>query len=254
MNRISYLVFFTVLLSAPLQAGAHDDTLFTAILMDHVVNGAVNYTDIAKDERLDTYLGQLAETKAIELPSREAQLAFWINAYNAYTLKLVASVPAAESITEITGLGTKGDADTAKPWDQAIAEIGGETYTLNHIENEIIRPEFNDARIHFALVCAAYSCPQLRNEAYVPDRLNEQLNEQGRHFMTHRNVIDPRTRTAQLSQIFKWFDVDFGSDEKELLRYLADFVEVPAANSLRNEARRWTVSYSEYVWSLNDRP
>lgn len=254
MNRFSFLVVIAALLSAPLHAGAPDDTLFTAILKDNVVDGAVNYPGIAKDDRLDTYLDQLAATDPTKLPSRDAQLAFWINAYNAYTLQLVSSVPKAKSIKEITGLGTRGDPDSAKPWDQAIAKIGGKSYTLNHVENEIIRPEFNDARIHFALVCAAYSCPQLLNEAYVADRLNDQLNEQGRLFMEHRNVIDPRTRTAKLSQIFKWFNVDFGNDEKELLRYLADFAEVRAANSLRNEAHRWTVSYLEYDWTLNDRP
>ena len=240
--------------TASVISAAPDDALFTDILMDHVDEGAVDYRSIADDERLDTYLAQLAATDPATLPGRDAQLAFWINAYNAYTLKLVASVEGVTTIREITGLGTKGDPDTAKPWDQPIAVIGGKTYTLNQVEHEIIRPEFGDARIHFALVCAAYSCPQLRSEAFVADRLDAQLDEQGRWFMEHRNEINPRTRTAGLSQLFTWFAEDFGADQNAILRYAAQFVTVPAAaNSLRNEPQRWTVTYLDYDWSLNDR-
>jgi len=242
-----------VLASAGLAAGP-DHSLLTSILQDHVDGTAVDYPAIAKDDRLEVYLAQLAKTDPASLASKAEQLALWINAYNAYTLQLVASVPDATTIREITGLGTKGDAETAKPWDQAIAVVGGETYTLNQIEHEIIRPEFNDARIHFALVCAAYSCPNLRPEAYVADRLEQQLDEQGRWFMTNRNELDPRTRTAQLSQLFNWFAEDFGADQNAILRYAAQFVESPAAaNSLRNEPHRWTVDYLYYDWSLNDR-
>jgi len=247
------LFFAGVLLAAPASA-APDDALFTAILSDHVDEGAIDYPAIADDERLDSYLAQLAATDPAALPGRDAQLAFWINAYNAYTLQLVASVDGVTTIREITGLGTKGDPETAQPWDQPIAHIGGKAYTLNQVEHEIIRPEFGDARIHFALVCAAYSCPQLRSEAYVAERLDAQLNEQGRWFLEHRNAIDPRTRTAGLSQLFTWFAEDFGADQNAILRYAADFVKNPAAaNSLRNEPQRWKVSYLDYDWTLNDR-
>ena len=253
--RVSTLSFLLgSLFTGAVLSAAPDDALFTAILQDHVDEGAVDYASIADDERLDPYLAQLAATDPATLPGRDAQLAFWINAYNAYTLKLVASVDGISSIREITGIGTKGDPDSAKPWDQPIAGIGGKTYTLNQVEHEIIRPEFGDARIHFALVCAAYSCPQLRREAYVADRLDDQLDEQGRWFLEHRNTFDPRTRTAGLSQLFTWFAEDFGADQNAILRYAADFVSNPAAaNSLRNEPQRWTVSYLDYDWSLNNR-
>lgn len=253
MSRFLVSVFSLLFTAVFSTTAAPDNALFTAVLQDRIDVIAVDYPAIAKDERLDTYLAQLAATDPADLASDDARLALWINAYNAYTLKLVASVPSAKTIREITGLGTKGDQDVAKPWDHVFATVGGKDYTLNQIENEIIRPRFKDARIHFALVCAAYSCPQLRNEAFVAERLDEQLDEQGRWFLEHRNAIDPRTRTAKLSQIFSWFKDDFGSDEKELLRYLADFVPIRSANSLRNEARRWTVSYQDYDWSLNDR-
>ncbi|GAB5559535.1 MAG: DUF547 domain-containing protein [Synoicihabitans sp.] len=247
---ISFIGFFAAVFST---TATPDDALFTAILQDHIDVIAVDYPGIAQDDRLDTYLAQIAATNPADLPSDDARLALWINAYNAYTLKLVASVPSAKTIREITGLGTKGNQDTAKPWDHVFATVGGTDYTLNQIENEIIRPRFKDARIHFALVCAAYSCPQLRNEAFVAERLDEQLNEQGRWFLEHRNKVDPYTRTAELSQIFDWFKDDFGDDEKALLRYIADYLPIRAKNSLRNEPHRWKVTYAEYDWSLNDR-
>ncbi len=237
-----------------ISTAAPDDALFTAILQDHVDKGAVDYPGIAADSRLQTYLDQIAATDPADLPDRDTRLAFWMNAYNAYTLQLVASVEGISTIREITGLGTTGDPNSAKPWDQPIATIGGQNYTLNQVENEIIRPRFGDARIHFALVCAAYSCPQLRTEAYVADRLDEQLNEQGRWFMEQRNEINPRQRSAGLSELFNWFAEDFGADQNEILRYAAQFVTNPAAaNSLRNEPHRWKVSFLEYDWSLNDR-
>ena len=253
VRRLIVSIFLSAVVATGTAQAVPDDGLFTALLQDHIDVIAVDYPAIADDDRLDTYLAQIAATDPADLASDDARLALWINAYNAYTLKLVASVPSAKTIREITGLGTKGNQDTAKPWDHVFATVGGTDYSLNHIENEIIRPRFGDARIHFALVCAAYSCPQLRNEAFVAERLDEQLDEQGRWFLEHRNVIDPRSRTAKLSQIFNWYKDDFGRDDQELLQYLADFVPVPAANSLRNETHRWSVSYRDYDWSLNDR-
>lgn len=241
-------------ISAVVLTAMPDDDLFTALLQDHVDDGAVDYPAIARDDRLDTYLDQIAATDPADLPSSDAQLAFWINAYNAYTLKLVAATPGVNSIREITGLGTTGDPKTAKPWDQPIATIGGKNYTLNQVEHDVIRPTFADARVHFALVCAAYSCPLLRREAYAATHLDDQLDAQGRWFMTHRNKIDPQSRTARLSSLFNWFASDFGNDQDALLRFVADFVSAPAAaHSLRNEPQRWKVSYLDYDWSLNNR-
>jgi hypothetical protein len=231
-----------------------DDMLYTALLQDHVKGIAVDYAGLAQDERLDAYLGQIAATDPVILPSDDARLALWINAYNAYTLKLVTSVEGISSIREIKAPGKRGDPDTNKPWDQPFAIVGGTTYTLNQIENEIIRPRFNDPRIHYALVCAAFSCPSLRREAYVAERLDAQLDKQGRWFLKHRNQFDAKRRTAGLSQILNWYGVDFGDDQASQLRTLAEHVTSPAvANSLRNEPHHWTVTYLDYDWSLNNR-
>ncbi len=231
-----------------------DDALYSALLNEHVQGDAVDYRAIAQDERLDRYLAQLASFDPADLPSRDAQLALWINAYNAYTLKLITSVHPVDTIRRITALGeTTADPDDGRPWDIRFARVGGQDYTLEEIEHDIIRPRFRDGRIHFALVCAAHSCPKLRAEAYTGARLEAQLNDQGRWFLAHRNQIDGRRRQAQLSQIFNWFADDFGPTPAARLDFIADFVTSDLARSLRNDPERWTISYADYDWSLNDR-
>ncbi len=247
------LFLAALLLGTWLRAAPPDDALFTALLRDHVRGDEVDYRRIKKDPRLDAFLAQLAATDPASLPSRDARLALWINAYNAYTLKLITSVHPVDTIREITALGRTGEAATAKPWDIPFAVVGGQTYTLEHIEHQIIRPQFKDARIHFALVCAAVSCPKLRAEAYVAARLDDQLNDQGRWFLTHRNTLDGRRRTAQLSQLFTWFADDFGGTPANILNFVADFATPDLAQSLRQNPERWTLTSLDYDWSLNDR-
>jgi hypothetical protein len=253
VQRLSLFLLSVLVSSVPLLSAAPDDALFTALLRDHVRGDEVDYRRIQKDPRLDTYLTQLAATDPKSLPSRDAQLALWINAYNAYTLKLITSVYPVKTIREITALGRIGNAETSKPWDVAFAEVGGKTYTLEHIEHKIIRPQFKDARIHFALVCAAVSCPKLRNEAYVAERLEDQLNDQGRWFLANRNQLDGRRRTAQLSQLFTWFADDFGGTPAAILDFIADFTTPDLVNSLRQSPDRWKLTSLDYDWSLNDR-
>jgi hypothetical protein len=253
VKRLSLLTLSTLLLGSTICAAAPDDALFTALLKDHVRGYEVDYRRIQKDPRLDTYLAQLAATDPNSLPSRDAQLALWINAYNAYTLKLITTVHPVKTIRGITALGRTGSADSGKPWDITFAKVGGQTYTLEHIEHKIIRPEFKDARIHFALVCAAISCPKLRNEAYVADRLEEQLDDQGRWFLANRNQLDGRHRTAKLSQLFNWFAGDFGGDPANILNFIADFATPDVAKSLRHDPDRWKITFLDYDWALNDR-
>ena len=231
-----------------------DDALYSALLSDHVHGDAVDDRAIARDERLDRYLAQLATFDPATLASRDEQLALWINAYNAYTLKLITSVHPVDTIRRITALGeTTDDPEDGRPWDIRFARVGDHDYTLEEIEHTIIRPRFRDGRIHFALVCAAHSCPKLRAEAYTGARLEAQLNDQGRWFLTHRNQLDGRRRHAELSQIFKWFADDFGPTPDAHLDFIADFAPPDLARSLRHEPGRWTIRYADYDWSLNDR-
>lgn len=234
---------------------APDHGLFSAVLQEHVVAGLVDYAAVARDQRLPQYLDQLAETDPGRLASRAEKLAFWINAYNAYTLKLVADDYPVESIHDLgTGGRIIGWLLNRSPWDIRFAEVGGKKYTLNEIEHEILRPRFQEPRIHFAIVCAAVSCPPLRSEAYVPDRLDEQFDEQGRIFLadSRHNQFDFKERRASLSPIFSWFKEDFGGDDESLIRFVARFLGQDVARQLESHTEPWRVSHTDYDWSLND--
>ncbi|MEO7368634.1 MAG: DUF547 domain-containing protein, partial [Gemmatimonadaceae bacterium] len=145
----------------PAQAVAFDHRQFDALLHEHVKNGLVDYAAFAAAPRFDAYLTQLAAFDPKALPQSD-RLSFWINAYNAYTIALIVRHRETKSIRNINrtfGLSLKG------PWKEPLARVGGRAYTLDGIENEIIRPTFREPRVHFALVCAARGCPPLRSEA-----------------------------------------------------------------------------------------
>ncbi len=234
---------------------AVDHNLFTELLADHVAAGRVDYASLQDDSRLDQYLAGFSKTDPTSLPDEASRLAFWINAYNAFTLKLVAQEYPVDSIHDLgTGGRIIGWLLNRTPWDIRFAEIGDRTYTLNEIEHDILRVEFEEPRIHFAIVCAAVSCPPLRSEAYLPDRLEEQLAEQIHGFLhdVHSNRFDRGSRTATLSPIFSWFKKDFGSKEVALLAFVAPYLDPETKTSIQRDTAEWNVDYSVYDWSLND--
>lgn len=220
--------------------GEISHALWTAVLRDHVRNGAADYAAIRTDGRFDKYLGALQRTDPSLIRTKEDRLAFWINAYNAFTIKLIIDHYPVKSIRDILRDG-KG------PWDIVWIEIAGANYSLNQIEHEIIRRQFDEPRIHMALVCAARSCPPLRSEAYVGKRLSEQLEDNARRFLNDRgmNRYDKETNTLYLSELFSWYGDDFatkfGSPADFALKTLG--VSSPS---------RPAVKYLSYDWSLND--
>jgi hypothetical protein len=226
---------------------------YSVMLKERVVRGLVNYEAVKSDERLGKFLAYAASAKLEALPGGEAgRLAFWINAYNAYTQQLIAVHYPVKSINDLANGGKWAAQQEGKtPWDVRFAVVAGKTYTLNEIENKVIRVQFKEPRIHFALVCAALGCPLLRNEAYVGDRLSEQLDLQGRWFLSWRNIFELEKKQARLSKILDWYGADFGANEGERLRYLAKFVPTEIAASLREKPEQWTVSYLSYDWALN---
>lgn len=236
------LLFAISWLSAIVVWAAPDHAGFTAILSAHVKDGRVDYASIKKDGRFAPYLALLASTKVATLSTAE-QKAFWINAYNAFTIKVVCDNFPLRSIRDLA---------QGKIWDRPLVKIDGQTYSLNEIENDILRP-MGDHRIHFALVCAARSCPPLRTEAYDASRLDEQLTEQGKLFLrsSNLNVFDPAKRTARLSHVFEWYLADFGKTHADLLRTIARYTAEDVRSALTAEASRWTVEWLDYDWSLN---
>ncbi len=219
-----------------------DHEQFTRVLASHVHDGRVDYSGIKKDNRFAPYLASLSNTKASQLTGSE-RLAFWINVYNAFTIKLICDNFPLRSIQDLA----KG-----KVWDTPFIAIEGTTYSLNEIENDVIRP-LGDSRIHYALVCAARSCPPLRSEAYSALLLDAQLEEQGRIFLSTstNNTFDVVGRKAHLSHVFEWYLADFGRTHEQLLRIIAKHAPEDVRGDLQQHANKWKIDYLEYDWSLN---
>ena len=224
-------------------SGVVDNSIYADLLKKHVANARVNYSGFKADEKeLDKYLAVLSRTNVKSL-SRTEQYAFYINAYNAFTIKLILSkYPGVNSIKEIGTFFTN-------PWQKKFIPLQGRTVTLDYIEHEVLRPRFKDPRVHFAVNCASKGCPPLRNEPYEPDRLENQLDEQTRRFINDGKNNFVKKDTLFLSRIFKWFKEDFSDNPARFVRQYADTPlkeAIQAAGDLDIK-----VSYLSYDWSLN---
>ncbi len=258
-NSKAFIVFFLALTftAGPFTiANAQEQhQLLSNVLGDHVQDGLVDYRNLCKDNRLEEYWEQLSETDVGSL-SKEDSMAYWINAYNAFTLQLICRNYPLKSIGELHSGGLILASVTGKTaWDKPFITIKGKTYTLGHIEHKILRPQYKDPRIHFAIVCAARSCPPLRSEAYEGFKLEDQLNDQGKVFIVTRddlNAFDLEKKTAHLSPIFSWFLKDFGRNSRELLKYLAAYLPEGLSSDIQTNVSSWKIKYNKYDWGLNE--
>ena len=159
-------------------------------------------------------------------------MAYWINAYNAFTIKLILDHYPVKSIKDIDG---------GNPWEVRWIKLGDKTYSLNQIENDILRPRYKDARIHFAVNCAARSCPPLYNRAFTAEILNASLDRLTRQFINNDRYNAIRPAAAEVSQLFNWYGSDFG----DLAAYLNKYAET----DLQPGAK---ITFKEYDWGLNN--
>ena len=204
--------------------------------------GNVTYEGFVKDEeRLQVYLQQLSSNPPGSNWSEAAALAYWINAYNAITVQLIIDHYPLASIKDISD----GLPMINSPWDLKFFKIGGIDFDLNTIEHEILRKQFSEPRMHFAINCASFSCPRLRNEAYTAERLELQLKEQTTSFLLNPKKNRLSAETLQLSQIFNWFAGDF-TKEQTLIEFLQKQVDL----QIQPKAK---ISFLEYEWSLNNK-
>ena len=216
---------------------------FDALLRKHVrADGFVDYKAFVRDSNaLNRYLALLESAHPNDKSwSRNEQMAYWINAYNAYTIQLILRNYPIGSIKDIK----KGVAFVNSVWDLKFIKIQGYTYDLNNIEHNILRPVFQDARIHAAINCASYSCPKLLNEAYTAGNLEAQLDAAMRGFVNDplRNRISPEK--AEISEIFKWFKGDF-----ERGGSLRDFLNRYSTVKITEKTE---ISHIDYEWALNE--
>lgn len=205
-------------------------------------SGYVNYAGFKKDQsELKKYLDLLSKNAPNSTWSKDEKLAYWINAYNAFTVQLILD-HSDKKLTSIKDIGDKIKipfVNTA--WDIKFIKIGDKTLDLNNIEHDIIRKQFDEPRIHFALVCAAKSCPPLRNEAYTASKLNNQLTDQAVRFFNDptKNTIKPTA--VELSKILDWYGGDFNGS----------VIEVANTYSKIKAHKNAKVSFKTYDWSLN---
>jgi hypothetical protein len=207
----------------------------------------VDYEGLATDPDYEAALEDLAAARPGSLGSDDAKMAFWINAYNLLAIKTIVDRYPIASIRD-------GGNFLFPIWKKDAGEVGGRSYSLDEIEHGILRRDFAEPRIHFALVCASVSCPDLRREPFVAGRLDAQFDDQVRSFLSHRGkglAPGPDEGGARVSKIFDWFEDDFAP-----VGGVAAFILARADSATRKEVEGLTdadLSYLSYDWSLNDR-
>jgi len=197
--------------------------------------GFVDYNGFLNDrEQLSDYLKYLSENIPNDSWTIQEQLAYYINLYNALTVNLILENYPVESIKDIH-----------KPWDHKVIKLGENEYTLGDIEHAILR-KMNEPRIHFAINCASYSCPNLLNEAYTASKLENQLETATTSFINgNKNEIS--IRNTKLSKIFKWYKKDFKvSGESNVIQFINQYSNV----KIETDA---TIDYLDYNWNLNEK-
>jgi hypothetical protein len=233
----SWMLWLGIVLSGSAQSVDLEQNLTEQVLARYVAEGRVDYSGLqANPEPLAQYLLEAGKIKKPEFKrwSKDRQLAFLINLYNVSTLQLILDHYPVQSIKKI-GRVFKG------PWDQPVVTWQGKKITLNELEHGIIRKQYNEPRVHMALVCAAKGCPILRSEAYTADKLDEQLTDQSRRYLATPVglVIDRKKDRASISLIFKWYADDFPSVPAFIEKYSDENI-----GGLR-------IRYLNYDWSLN---
>lgn len=231
-------------------SASFDHSAFDTLLRRHVANGMVDYDAFKVSPDFPRYLEALAKADPAALDDKE-RLAYWINVYNAYTIQLINTHQERASIRNINrtlGIAGKG------PWHEKLVKAGGRVYHLDNVEHDIIRTQWKEPRIHFALVCAAMSCPPLRSEAYTGAMLEGQLADQARKFLIEtpvKNRLDVKTATVHGSMIYvSYYREDFGSTDEAIGRYLAQFYKGGPERQLLLSGKFKLVG-TDYDWTLN---
>ncbi|KAB1067537.1 DUF547 domain-containing protein [Tamlana haliotis] len=208
--------------------------LWDDLLQKHVSeHGNVNYKGFLADKKyLDQYISSLATNTPKTSWSKVEKLAYWINTYNALTVDLI-----------LRNYPIKSIKDIKHPWKQNLWILGDSTYNLHDIEHKILR-KMNEPRIHFAIVCAAVSCPKLQNKAYTASNLELQFNQAARTFINDSAKNSISKEQLELSKIFQWFTKDFKHDGS-LIDYLNQFSNVPISAKAKTH-------FKDYIWELNE--
>ncbi len=217
------------------QTNKIDHSSWDTLLKTHVdTNGNVDYEGFFKDTiTLSNYISELGSNPTSTTANKNEKLAYYINLYNAATVKLI-----------LDNYPTKSIKNIVKPWDKQWIKVGNKTLSLGDIEHKILR-KMEEPRIHFAINCASFSCPMLKNEAFIASKMEAQLEQATKDFINDpkRNIIS--ISKIEISQIFKWFKKDFTTKGT-----IVDFIKPYTTINL---SKKTSVKYLDYNWSLNEK-
>lgn len=233
MKKILVFIFTLLITNAFAQSSDFNDLLKAYVDKD----GNVNYKSLKENEnKLGSYLASLERTSPKESWSDNKKKAFWINVYNAYTIKIILDNYPLKSITAI-----KKEGKTA--WKYPFAIVGGKKYTLDYIEHEILRKNFKDPRIHVGVNCASGSCPKLANVAFTESNVESELERLMKEFVNDPTRNKLSKKKVEISEIFNWFKGDFTSNGSVI-----DYINKYANEPINKKAK---IKYLPYDWSLN---
>jgi hypothetical protein len=229
-----------------------DHSQWSAFLQRYVTKGPkginrVDYGAVTAEDRnsLDSYVNRLARTEVRSM-SRGSQKPFWINLYNALTVQVVLDHYPVDSIRDIDispGFFASG------PWGKKLVTIEGKKLSLDDIEHRILRPVWEDPRIHYAVNCAALGCPNLQNEAFTAGNMERLLDKGAREYINHPRGVSIEDDNLIVSSIYEWFQEDFGGSEAGVIEHLQRYAEPELTKKLKGLS---TIYDDRYDWSLND--
>ena len=228
-------------------AATFDHSKFDQALKKYVDDkGLVDYNSIAQDKRFTEYMQSL-QTARVEELSRDGQLAFWINGYNAVTIDKVIKKKPKKSVREtfIPGVWTATKFFTSREHI-----VAGKRLSQDDIEHEILRKQFKDPRIHFAIICASMGCPPLPRIAYTEENVQARLEEETRKYLNspRGTRIDRAENTLHVSKLFDWFATDFIQKSGSTLAFMQLYLNEETLSFLERDPK---ISYLEYNWALN---
>ena len=228
-----------------------DHSAWTEFLQRYVVRSADNITSVTYDsvtsndrQKLVQYVDYL-QALPVRSFNQNSQLAYWINLYNARTVLLILENQPVESITDIK---PSGGFLSFGPWGEKLLQIEGQSVSLNDIEHRILRPIWQDPRLHYALNCASIGCPNLQEMAFTSQNANDQLDRGAYDYINHPRGVRLDEQGVVLSKIYAWFAHDFGQDRLALFAHLSRYADKELKVQLQSLPK---INGYEYSWKLN---
>ncbi len=237
-------------LDNPQNATPIDHSKWTALLQKYIKTDAQGlnrfaYSQVSPADRqkLKSYIADLGNVDITDR-SRDVQLAYWLNLYNAVTIEVVLDNYPVKTIRDIDISGVLSNG----PWDAEVVAVDGFEMTLNNIEHDVLRPIWKDPRIHYGVNCASVGCPNLQNTAFTAANVDQMLDKGARDYINSPRGLMISDGEVTVSKIYKWFAYDFGNSEKGVIKHLAKYAKPETAKKLKEIGK---ISDTVYDWSLN---